>query len=261
MAMTVLAHLIKPGGSVLMINDVYGGTNRLFTKVAPNYGIEVSLISMIDPEAIRAAIKPTTRMIWIETPTNPTLMLADIKAISEIVRGMSKDFILVVDNTFLSPIFQQPLDLGADIVLHSATKYINGHSDVVMGLVVTRSEQLATQIAYFQNALGGVPSPFDCFLVLRGIKTLHLRMAKHEENALKIANYLQSHPKVKRAIYPGLPSHPQHELAKRQQSGYGGMISIELEGQVEDAIKLTQSTKIFTLAESLGGVESLIEIP
>lgn len=244
-----------------MINDVYGGTNRLFTKVGPNYGLDVSLISMVNPENIRSALKPNTKMIWIESPTNPTLMIADIKAITDIVHSVSKDIIVVVDNTFLSPVFQQPLELGADIVLHSATKYVNGHSDVVMGLVVTKSEELAKKIGYYQNAIGGVPSPFDCFLVLRGIKTLHLRMRQHEKNAIEIAKFLETHPSIKRTVYPGLESHPQHQLAKKQQKGFGGMISVELQGTIENAVKFTQSTKIFTLAESLGGVESLIEIP
>lgn len=261
MAMTALAHLVKPGSSILMINDVYGGTNRLFTKVAPNYGIEVALINMIDPTAVAQAITPRTKMVWIETPTNPTLMLADIKAIADIVHGISKDIILVVDNTFMSPIFQRPLDLGADVVLHSATKYINGHCDVVMGLVVTTNEQLNQQLAYFQNALGGIPSPFDCYMVMRGMKTLQLRMERHEKNAMKIAQCLEKSPYVERVIFPGLPSHPQHELAKRQQKGFGGMISMVIKGRLEDAVKFTQSTKHFVLAESLGGVESLIEIP
>lgn len=261
MAMTALAHLVKPGSSILMINDVYGGTNRLFTKVAPNYGIDVALIDMLEPSAVAKAITPRTRMVWIETPTNPTLMLADIKAIADIVHGISKDIILVVDNTFMSPIFQRPLDLGADVVLHSATKYINGHCDVVMGLVVTRNEQLNQQIAYYQNALGGIPSPFDCYLVLRGLKTLQLRMERHQSNAMKLAQYLETSPHVERVFYPGLPSHPQYELAKRQQKGFGGMISIVIKGVLQDAVKFTQSTKLFVLAESLGGVESLIEIP
>lgn len=244
-----------------MINDVYGGTNRLFTKVAPNYGLDVSLISMINPEDVEKAIKSTTKMIWIETPTNPTLLLADIKAISKIVHDISSEIIVVVDNTFMSPVFQNPLDLGADIVMHSATKYINGHCDVVMGLVATNNEALFKQIAYYQNALGGIPSPFDCFMVFRGLKTLHVRMEPHAQNAMIIATHLEQCPYVDKVIYPGLPSHPQYYLAKVQQRGFGGMISISLKGSQENAVKLTQNTRLFTLAESLGGVESLIEVP
>lgn len=261
MAMTTLAHLVKPGGHVLMINDVYGGTNRLFTKVAPNYGFDVSLINMLEPESVKKGLKENTKMVWIETPTNPTLMLADIEVIAKIVHAHSNDIILVVDNTFMSPVFQRPLDLGADIVLHSATKYLNGHCDVVMGLVATSNDQLHERITYFQNALGGIPSPFDCYLVFRGLKTLHIRMERHDQNAMKIAKYLKDHAKVERVVYPGLQCHPQHELAKRQQRGFGGMISVALKGTQRDAVEFTKAVKIFTLAESLGGVESLIEIP
>lgn len=197
----------------------------------------------------------------METPTNPTLQIVDIKAICSLAHGISKDIIVVVDNTFLSPIFQTPLDLGADIVMHSATKYLNGHCDVVMGIAVLKDKALKDRLAYYQNALGGIPSPFDCYLVLRGLKTLHIRMERHAENAIKVAKFLESSPHVERVIYPGLQSHPQHELAKRQQRGFGGMISMVLKGSQEQAVLFTQSTHLFTLAESLGGVESLIEIP
>lgn len=200
-------------------------------------------------------------MIWIETPTNPTLQIVDIKAISSLVHEISKDIIVVVDNTFLSPIFQTPLDLGADIVMHSMTKYLNGHCDVVMGIAVLKDKTLRDRLAYYQNALGGIPSPFDCYMVLRGIRTLHLRMERHGQNAMRVARYLESKPHVAKVIYSGLESHPQHELAKRQQRGFGGMISMVLKGSQEDAVRFAQLTKLFTLAESLGGVESLIEIP
>lgn len=200
-------------------------------------------------------------MIWIETPTNPTLVVVDIKGICDLVHGISPDILVTVDNTFLSPIFQRPLDLGADIVLHSATKYLNGHCDVVMGVVAVKDEGLKDRLAYFQNALGGIPSPFDCYMVQRGLKTLHVRMERHEFNAKKIAAYLEGVPHVTKVIYPGLASHPQHELAKKQQTGFGGMISVVLKGTLEQASTFTVATKIFTLAESLGGVESLIELP
>lgn len=259
--MTTIAHLVGTGGHVIMINDVYGGTNRFFSKVAPNYGITLTILSMEDPQMVVGAMHANTKLVWIETPTNPTLAITDIKAITDAVHAASKEALVVVDNTFLSPIFQTPLDLGADIVLHSATKYLNGHCDVVMGVVVVRDSGLRDRIAFYQNALGGIPSPFDCYMVFRGIKTLHLRMERHAQNAQTIAEFLEKSPHVEKVIYPGLPSHPQHELAKRQQRGFGGMISMVLKGKLEQASKFTQATKLFTLAESLGGVESLIEIP
>ncbi|WP_175059847.1 cystathionine gamma-synthase [Thermococcus sp. 2319x1] len=256
---TVLLALLKKGDHVIAFDDLYGGTKRLFNQVMERFGLEFTYVDARDFENVRRAIKENTRMIWLETPTNPLLKLADIKGISEIAQ--EKNVIVVVDNTFASPYFQNPLSLGADIVLHSATKYLGGHSDVVGGAIMVNDNELYEKLKFHQNAVGAILSPFDSWLVMRGIKTLAVRMEKHEKNAIKIAEYLEKHPLVEKVYYPGLPSHPQHELAKRQMRGFGGMLSFELKGGLEDAVKFVESLKIFALAESLGGVESLIELP
>jgi cystathionine beta-lyase/cystathionine gamma-synthase len=254
---TVL-RLLKPGDHVLASNDVYGGTYRIFKRVYAAYGIELSNVEMSDLDAVQAGIQHNTRMIWVETPTNPMLKVADIAAIASL-KGAAK---LIVDNTFASPYLQKPLTLGADIVLHSATKYLGGHSDVVNGVLALNDTEIFRQLKFLQNAIGAVPGPQDCFLVLRGIKTLHVRMDRHCANAMKIATWLESHPAVEQVIYPGLRSHPNHETAKGQMTcGFGGMISFIPNGGAAVAKRIVESTKLFTLAESLGGVESLIEVP
>ncbi len=260
-AISAVVGLLKEGDHAVVTENVYGGTYRYFEQIMTSYGLRFSWVDTSDLGAVEAAIGPQTRMLFVETPTNPMLKLSDLRALSELTR--KRRILHVVDNTFLSPYFQRPLALGADIVVHSSTKYLNGHSDVVGGLVLVNDEELAERLGFLQNAVGAVPSPFDCWLVLRATKTLHLRMRQHNLNALKIAEFLARHPQVERVYYPGLPDHPQHELARRQQidpygePGFGGMISIEL-GSLERAVRLLKSVRIFLLAESLGGVESLI---
>jgi len=256
---TILLALLRKGDHVIAFDDLYGGTKRLFNQVMERFGIEFTYVDAREPENVRKAIKENTKMVWLETPTNPLLKLADIKAIAEIAH--ERDIMVVVDNTFASPYFQNPLDLGADIVLHSVTKYLGGHSDVVGGAVMVNDDEIYEKLKFHQNAVGAILSPFDSWLVMRGIKTLAVRMERHEKNTMKIAKYLEGHPLVERVYYPGLPSHPQHELAKRQMRGFGGMLSFELKGGLEEAVKFVESLKIFALAESLGGVESLIELP
>lgn len=256
---TVLMSLLKPEDHVVAFDDLYGGTKRLFNNVFNKFEFVVSYVDATNPKNIEQAIRPNTKLIWIETPSNPLLKISDIKAISEI--SHKHNVILVVDNTFLSPYFQNPLDLGADIVVHSTTKYIGGHSDVLGGAALTNNTSYYEKIAYNQNAIGAVISPFDSYLTLRGLKTLALRMNQHQKNALEIAHYLEKHPKVNKVIYPGLESHPQHELAKRQMKGFGGVLSFELKGTLEDAETFLSKLNVFALAESLGGVESLIELP
>ncbi|MFN8396997.1 MAG: cystathionine gamma-synthase [Bacteroidia bacterium] len=252
--------ILQPGDEVISTNDLYGGSFRLFTKVFQPYGIKFTFVNMADLGAVQAAITPKTKLFWVETPTNPTLNIVDIAAIVALAKGCGA--LTVVDNTFASPYLQNPLDLGADMVMHSITKYISGHSDVVMGCVVLRDADLHARLAFLQNACGAVPGPMDCFLVLRGIKTLHLRMRQHCENGKAIANWLANHPKVDRVYYPGLASHPGHEVAKRQMRDFGGMVSFTLKGDdMEEAKRVLSSTKLFSLAESLGGVESLIGHP
>lgn len=268
-ALTTVMHGFSQGtkGSekkhVVCINDVYGGTYRFLTKVAPALGWEVSFVEMSKADSWNTAVRPgETRVVWVESPTNPTLRMADIKSIAE--KAHAAGCYLVVDNTFLSPYFQQPLTLGADVVIHSGTKYLNGHGDVVIGMAITNNAELYEKIKFMQNAVGAVPSPFDCYLTQRGLKTLALRMRQHGENALKVARYLESNWRCARVIYPGLESHPQHELAKRQHlhGGHGGMVTMRIYGDdVESARKFVRNLKLFTLAESLGGVESLCEIP
>jgi cystathionine gamma-lyase len=258
-ATTTVMHLLTAGDHVLAMDDMYGGTFRLFDKVLRHHGFEFSYTDMTDIKNVEKNIKPNTKMIWVETPTNPTLKLADIKKISDIAK--KHNILVAVDNTFMSPYFQRPLELGADIVVHSATKYLGGHSDVVGGVAVTANKDIADKLQFLTNSMGGIGSTFDAFLLMRSLKTLPLRMKAHAENAMKVANYLEKHPQVERIIYPGLKSHPQHELAKQQMSGFGGMITFFIKGGMPAARKFLESVNVFALAESLGGVESLIEHP
>ena len=260
-AIDCVLRLLQPGDHVLASNDVYGGTYRIFERVFRNYGIAFSFIEMGDLEAVRAALQLATRMVWVETPTNPLLKIADIAGIADVLARAPVRPLLVVDNTFASPYLQRPLALGADIVVHSGTKYLGGHSDVVSGLVVLNDDDLHARLKFLQNAVGAVPGPFDCFLVLRGIKTLPLRMERHSANAMQIANWLASHPRVADVLYPGLASHPGHAIAAKQMSAFGGMISFIPKGGSTEARRIAESTRLFALAESLGGVESLIEVP
>ncbi|NUQ22388.1 MAG: cystathionine gamma-synthase [Saprospiraceae bacterium] len=259
-AMDTVLKLFNPGDEVIATNDLYGGSYRQLTKVHERYGIKSHFVDMRAPENVVKKINKHTRLLWIETPTNPMLNIVDISAMCALAKAHG--ILTCVDNTFASPYLQTPLDLGADLVLHSATKYLGGHSDVVHGAVVVKDEALAQQLYFLQNAVGAVPGPQDCFLVLRGIKTLHLRVERACKNARKIAKFLDSHPKVSKVYYPGLKSHPQHELAGRQMRAYGAMVSFDLQkDNFEDAIKVLSGTRLFTLAESLGGVESLIGHP
>jgi cystathionine gamma-lyase len=256
---TLLFALIKPGDHVIGFDDLYGGTKRLFHMWEENVKLEVSLVDATNPDLVEAAIRPETRLIWLESPTNPLLRICDIKAIVGIAH--KHNILVVVDNTFLSPYFQNPAILGADIVVHSITKYIAGHSDVIGGAIMLNDKELYDGLKFCQNALGSVPSPFDCYMVLRGLKTLSLRMEKHQSNAMAIATYLEGHPKVARVYYPGLKSHPQYETGLAQATGFGGMVSFEIRGGEKEAVQFLESLELFTLAESLGGVESLIEHP
>lgn len=258
-ATLVVMHLLKAGDHVVVSDDLYGGTFRLFDKVLRHHGIEFTFVDLSDVSHLSSALKKNTKLIWLETPTNPMLKLVDIKAVVEQVKDQS--ILVAVDNTFMSPYFQRPLELGADLVVHSTTKYINGHSDIVGGVIVVEREDLAEKLAFLSNSMGPVASPFDSFMSLRSLKTLPLRMKAHQENALKVASFLESHKKVRKVIYPGLQSHPQHELAKRQMKGFGGMITFYLEGGLSQARSFLESVKVFSLAESLGGVESLVEHP
>ena len=258
-ATDAILHTLKPGDHVLCCDDVYGGTYRILDKVYRKLGIELSFADLSNPKKAEAAFRPNTRILWMESPTNPMLKVLDLKALCAIAR--KRKALSVVDNTFMSPYFQSPLKLGADVVVHSVTKYMNGHSDVVGGVLATDHEELHAQLKFIQNAVGAVPAPMDCFLVLRGLKTLHVRMERHASNAMAIARYLEKHPKVERVLYPGLESHPQHALAKKQMSGFGGMITFLLKGGLPEARAFLEKVRIFTLAESLGGVESLIEHP
>ena len=260
-ATSTILELLDTGSHVIAMDDVYGGTYRLFERVRRrSAGLDFSWVDLSDAAAFEAAIRPETRMVWIETPTNPLLKLVDIAAIAAIAR--KRGLIVVVDNTFSSPILQRPLELGAHLVMHSATKYLNGHSDIVGGMAVVGDDVgLAEQMAFLQNSIGAVQGPFDSFLALRGLKTLHLRMQAHCQNAQQLAEYLQTHPAIEKVIYPGLESHPQHELAKRQMDGFGGMVSIYIKGGLEAATHFCERTELFALAESLGGVESLVNHP
>lgn len=259
-AIDTLLKVLKPGDHVVSTNDLYGGTYRLFTKVFANYGIEFTFTGMQDPSLVEKHITKATRLIWVETPTNPLLNVIDIAAMAALAK--KQGCLLAVDNTFATPYLQNPLDLGADIVMHSVTKYLGGHSDVVMGALVVKDDALAEQLAFLQNSCGATPGPMDCFLVLRGIKTLHLRIQRHCENGARVAAFLQAHPKVDRVYWPGLPEHPGHAVAARQMRDFGGMLSFTLKGdRMEDATHVLSTTKLFTLAESLGGVESLLGHP
>jgi len=258
-ATDTLIHLLDAGDHVVCSDDVYGGTFRLFDKVFKRLGLAFSFVDLSRPGTLEAALTPKTRMVWVETPTNPTLKLVDLARVGEICRA--RKIVSVCDNTFLSPYFQRPLEHGIDVVVHSTTKYINGHSDTVGGFVATSNEELAQRIAFLQNAVGGVPSPMDSFLVLRGVKTLGVRMARHEQNAMKIAEFLSGEAKAGHVVYPGLASHPQHALARRQMNGFGGMLTFEIKGGLPAARKFLKAVKVFACAESLGGVESLIEHP
>jgi cystathionine beta-lyase/cystathionine gamma-synthase len=257
-ATDAVLHLLSSGDHVIAGENLYGGTHRIMTQVFGPLGLQFSFVDTRYPEKVAAAIRPSTKMIFVETPSNPMMRLTDLAALAEIARD--RKVLLVVDNTFATPVFQRPLELGADVVLHSTTKYLNGHSDMVGGAVITNRDDLAERFAFLQNAAGAVPGPFDCWLALRGTKTLALRMKQHEASARCLAEWLKNHPAVKKVYYPGLPEHEQYELACRQMSGFGGMISIDV-GSGERARAVVESTRIFALAESLGGVESLIGHP
>ena len=259
-AMDAVLKLLGPGDEIVSTNDLYGGSYRLMTKIYGKFGIKFHFVGMDSTKDLEKAINENTKLIWIETPTNPMLNIVDIRKICKLAQD--KGIKTCVDNTFASPYLQNPLDLGADIVLHSATKYLGGHSDVVHGAVIVKSPELAEELRFIQNAAGGVPGPQDCFLILRGIKTLHLRVQRSCDNAKKVAKFLQSHPKVDNVYYPGLKSHPNHKIAKKQMKDFGGMVSFDIVGgSLRDANKVLKGTHLFALAESLGGVESLIGHP
>ncbi len=255
-AESAVLSLLSSGDHIVSCDDLYGGTYRIFERIMGRYQVQASYVTASNTAEYEQAIRPNTKLIWLETPTNPLLRLADIRAIAEIAHR--HNILLVVDNTFSSPYFQKPLDLGADIVLHSTTKYINGHSDVIGGALVMNDQKVYEALKFHQNAAGCVPGPFDSWLTLRGIKTLAVRMRQHEENAQGVARFLQEHPRVEKVYYPGLASHPDHELAKRQMSGFGGMVSFQFKGELADVDQVVRRLKIFTFAESLGGVESLV---
>jgi cystathionine gamma-lyase len=259
-AMAATLELLNTGDHVIANDDLYGGTFRLFERVRKrSAGLAFTFLDLSDPAALEQALRPNTRMVWIETPSNPMLKIIDLEAVAAFARRHG--ILSVVDNTFATPFLQRPLELGFDIVLHSATKYLNGHSDVIGGVVVVSNPDLAERLAFLQNATGAIAGPFDSFLALRGLKTLHLRMAQHCRNALRLAEWLSDHPAVERVLYPGLASHPQHSLAQRQMSAFGGMIAVTLKGDLESTRRMLERCRLFALAESLGGVESLIEHP
>ncbi|CAH1099774.1 unnamed protein product [Psylliodes chrysocephalus] len=258
-AITAIAGLLKSGDNIIVGDDVYGGTNRLFNKVFSNFNIEVTLIDLVDISNLEKAIRPNTKLIWVETPTNPTLKVVDVRAASAIAK--KHNIIMAVDNTFLTPYLQRPLDLGADLAVYSLTKYMNGHSDVIMGSISTNDHALYEKLKFMQNAMGIIPSPFDCYQVNRSLKTLALRMKQHRTGGMVVAKYLETHPRVEKVLHPGLPSHPQHALFKKETSGHSGVFSFVLKGNLDDSKKFLSSLKVFTLAESLGGYESLAELP
>jgi len=255
-AESAILSLLSAGEHMVSCDDLYGGSYRIFERVMRRYNVETTYVAAGNIEGYERAIRPNTKMIWLETPTNPLLRLIDIQAVAEIAHR--HNLLLVVDNTFASPYFQQPLKLGADIVVHSTTKYLNGHSDIIGGALVLNNEEVYQAIKFYQNAAGGVPSPFDSWLTLRGIKTLAVRMRQHEENAIAVAKFLDEHPRVEKVYYPGLPAHPDYALAKRQMSGFGGMVSFQFKGVYADVDKVVRRFKVFGLAESLGGVDSLV---
>jgi cystathionine gamma-lyase len=258
-AISTVVQMLNAGDHIISCDDVYSGTFRVFNKIFKRHNIEFDFIDLTDPASLERQIRDSTKIIWMESPSNPLLKITDIAAITNIAKN--NNIVTVFDNTFATPFFQNPLNLGVDIVVHSTTKYLNGHSDVIGGAAVTNDKELFDKLRFIQNANGAVPGPFDCFLVLRGIKTLAVRMERHAENAMKIARFLENHSKVRNVIYPGLESHPQYELAKKQMSGFGGMITFFIKGGLESARNFLERVEIFSLAESLGGVESLIEHP
>ncbi len=258
-AETTVIHLLKAGDHVISGDDIYGGTYRLFHNVMRDFGLEFTFLRLDNRERIEEAIKPNTRMLWLETPSNPLLNIVDVEMMADIAK--KHNILTVIDNTFATPYFLKPIEYGIDLVVHSTTKYLNGHCDVVGGAVVTTTDELTERIQFLLNAMGTPASPFDCWLVIRGIETLHVRMKQHEENAIAVANYLKGHPGVKRVLYPGLASHPGHEIAKRQMKGFGGMVSFELKGDIDIVSNFLRRLKVFSLAESLGGVASLAEHP
>lgn len=261
-SMATCLELIDAGAHIVAMDDIYGGSNRLLKRVRErSQGLKTSFVDLTNEAALSAALKPDTAMVWVETPTNPTLKVADLKMIAKTVRAMSPKAILVCDNTFATPINQRPLEHGFDIVMHSTTKYLNGHSDVVGGVLVVKSLELAQRLRFLQNAIGSVMGPFDAYLTLRGVKTLAIRMQRHNESALHIAKYLETKDQVEKVVYPALPSHPQHAAYKRQMTGAGGMITFYIKGGIDEARRFLEAVRIFALAESLGGVESLIEHP
>ena len=258
-AEATIIHLLKAGDHIISGDDVYGGTYRLFEKVMQDFGLEFTFLRLNDRERIEAAIQPNTRMLWLETPSNPLLNITDIEMVVDIAK--KHKLMTVIDNTFATPYFLRPIEYGIDLVVHSTTKYLNGHCDVVGGAVVTTTDELTERVQFLLNAMGTCASPFDCWLVLRGIETLTVRMRQHERNAIKVANYLKKHPEVKRVFYPGLESHPGHAVARRQMKGFGGVVSLELKGGAEAVNSFLKRIKVFSLAESLGGVASLAEHP
>ena len=259
-AMDAVMKLFSPGDEIISTNDLYGGSYRLFTKIFENYGLKFHFVDMQDPNHVAKYVNENTKLIWVETPTNPMMNIIDIKGMAALAK--LKNVLLAVDNTFASPYLQQPLDLGADIVMHSATKFIAGHSDVVLGLLVVNDDELQEKLAFIQNASGAIPGPMDSFLTLRGIKTLHVRMQRHSENGAAIANYLNQHSKIEKVYWPGFESHPNYQIAKDQMNDFGGMISfVPKGGELATAIKIVEKMEVFTLAESLGGVESLAGHP
>lgn len=259
-ATATILNMLNSGDHIITIDDVYGGTNRYFNKVTtPSNNFQFSFVDVSKDGELEKHITPKTKLLWLETPTNPTLKIVDIKKLSAIAH--KHGLIVVVDNTFMSPYFQQPLSLGADIVVHSVTKFINGHSDVVMGVVATNDDALHTRLRFLQNSMGAVPAPFDCYMAMRGLKTLHVRMEAHARNAMTVASFLEGHPKIERVIYPGLKSHPQHKIASEQMTGYGGMITFFLRGGISESRAFLENLKLFALAESLGAVECLAEHP
>jgi cystathionine gamma-lyase/cystathionine beta-lyase len=258
-AETTVIHLLKAGDHVISGDDIYGGTYRLFHNVMRDFGLEFTFLRLDNRERIEEAIKPNTRMLWLETPSNPLLNIVDVEMMADIAK--KHNILTVIDNTFATPYFLKPIEYGIDLVVHSTTKYLNGHCDVVGGAVVTTTDELTGRIQFLLNAMGTPASPFDCWLVIRGIETLHVRMKQHEENAIAVANYFKGHPGVKKVLYPGLDSHPGHEIAKRQMKGFGGMVSFELKGDIDIVSNFLRRLKVFSLAESLGGVASLAEHP
>lgn len=258
-ATDTLMHLLDAGAHVICSDDVYGGTFRIFDKVWARQGLSFSFVDLTKKGALEEAVRPNTRAVWVETPTNPMLKLIDLGQVAEVAK--KKGLLSICDNTFMTPYFQRPLEHGFDVVAHSTTKYLNGHSDCVGGFVCTSNKELADRIYFHQNAVGGVASPMDSFLVLRGVKTLHVRMERHAHNAQKLAEFLSGHPQTKKVNWPGLSSHPQHALAKKQMRGFGGMMTFEIDGGLEAARRFLKAVKVFACAESLGGVESLIEHP